>query len=236
MSIEDLLRTMLHQAITTHPARLARMQPTASEAERHRADGAYRAYLRCVALTLGTHHPTGQQAPEDPTAWRAVSDALDAVLSHAAAVDEPDLDAAQRAVRAAVGTQPVAGQRPAPRPMSMQERILGTLTDLAQRVGWQVSIQPQYANTGRVYITAAGAFAVQVELSYHFDTDSCGLHFQGPAIEALELHDSPPEYRYERSTPGGRLSYHALRYADGERITAMLDLIATALQPSPPRP
>jgi hypothetical protein len=120
--------------------------------------------------------------------------------------------------------------------MSMQERILGALTNLARRAGWQVSIQPQYANTGRVYITAANTFTVRLELSYHFDSDSCGLHFNGPAIDALELSDSPSEYRYQRTVRGNVLSYHALRYADGERITAMLDLFGTALRLGTPRP
>ena len=236
MSTKDPLRTMVHQAISTHPARLARMRPAISDTARHRADGAYRAYLQAITLTLGVHHPSGHQASDDTAARRDMLDALDAVLSEAAARDQLDVDAAQRAVQAAVGTQLVAAHRPAPRPMSMQERILGALTDLAQRAGWQVSIQPQYANTGRVYITAADAFAVRVELSYHFDTDRCALHFEGPAIEALGLHDSPPQYRYEHSGHGGRLSYHALRYADGERITAMLDLLTTALQPDTPQP
>lgn len=232
MSTEYPLHTMVHQAISTHPARLARILPAASPAERYRAEGAYRAYLLCIALTLGVHHPTGHEAPENTAAGQAVYDALNTVLGQAAARDELDVDAAQRAVRAAVGAQPVAPLRTAPQPMSMQERILGALTDLAQRAGWQVSIQPRYANTGRVYVTGANAFAVQVEASYHFDIDSCGLHFQGPAIEALGLQDSPPRYRYEH---GGRLSYHALRYADGKRITAMLDLLARALQPGTPR-
>ena len=118
----------------------------------------------------------------------------------------------------------------------MQDRILGTLTGIAQRAGWQVSIQPQYANTGRVYVTAANTFALQVELAYHFDTDSCGLHFQGPAIEALHLHDSPPQYRYQRTAHGRVLSYHALRYADGDRITAMLGLLTRALRPATAAP
>jgi hypothetical protein len=117
-------------------------------------------------------------------------------------------------------------------PMSMQDRILGTIAEIAQHAGWQVSIQPQYANTGRVYITAANTFTVQVELAYHFDTDSCGLHLQGPAIEALDLHDSSPQYRYQRAWRGKVLSYHALRYADGDRITAMLDLLTRALRPA----
>ena len=167
-------------------------------------------------------------------------DALDAVLGRAADADVPDLDAAQRAVHAAVSTQPAAAHRPVSQPMStsmsapmsMQDRILGTLTDIAQRAGWQVSIQPQYADTGRVYITAVNTFAVQVELAYHFDTDSCGLHFHGPAIEALDLHDSPPQYRYQRAWRGRVLSYHALRYADGDGITAMLDLLTRALVPA----
>ena len=232
MSIEDPLRAIVRQAISTHPAGLARTQPTADEAERHRAAGAYHAYLNRLALALGVHHPTGPETAEDSTAWRAVSDA---VLSQAATVDEPDLDATQQALRSAVSTQPVTAHRLPQRPMSMQERILAALTDLAQRAGRQVSIQPQYANTGRVYVTAADTFAVQVELSYHFDIDYCGPHFQGPAIDALEMHDSPPDYRDEHSSQGGRLSYYALRYADGERITAMLDLIATALQPGTQR-
>jgi hypothetical protein len=236
MPIEDTLRTMLHQAITTHPARLARTQPTSSEAERHHADGAYRAYLRSIAAILGARHEPGPGAPVSSTAPEAMVDVLDAVIGRAAAVDEPDLDAAQRAVHAAVPTQPAAAHQPAPRPMSapmsMQDRILGTIADVAQRAGWQVSVQPQYANTGRVYITAANTFTVQVELAYHFDTDACGLHLQGPAIEALDLHDSPPQYRYQRASRGKVLSYHALRYADGDRITAMLDLLTRALTPA----
>jgi hypothetical protein len=234
MSIEDTLRMMLYQAIATHPARLARTQPTSSETDRHHADGAYRAYLRSIAAILGAHHEPAPGTPASSTAPEAAVDRLDAVLSRAAAVDEPDLDAAQRAVHAAVPT--AAAHQPAPQPMSapmsMQDRILGTVTDIAQRAGWQVSVQPQFANTGRVYITAANTFTVQVELAYHFDTGSCGLHFHGPAIEALDLHDSPPQYRFQCVWRGRVLSYHALRYADGDRITAMLDLLTRALTPA----
>jgi hypothetical protein len=74
---------------------------------------------------------------------------------------------------------------------------------------------------------------VQVELSCRFATDYCQLQFHGPAIEALGLRDSSPKYRVRAHQPrqSVELLFSALRCADGERITAMLDLITTALRP-----
>jgi hypothetical protein len=111
----------------------------------------------------------------------------------------------------------------------MQQRILAALTDVGQRAGCQVAVQPQFANTGHVYVTAATTFTTLVEVAYHFDSESCRLLVRGPVIEALQLHDSPPQFRYEHTGHGWQLSYHALRYADGQRITAMLDLLTRAL-------
>jgi hypothetical protein len=115
----------------------------------------------------------------------------------------------------------------------MQERILAALTEVGQRAGGQVNIQPQYANTGHVYISVANGFSTLVELSYDFQAEYCGLHFRGPAIEALGLNDSPPRFRYQNTSSGGQLDYHALRYADGEGIEAMLDLLTRALATQP---
>lgn len=87
MSIEDQPRAMVSRAIATHPAGMAKTEPTTSDAERHRADGAYPAYLVCLPLAFGAHHPPASNAFEGATAWRAVYDAIDAVLSQAAAID-----------------------------------------------------------------------------------------------------------------------------------------------------
>jgi len=228
MLTDDALHTMVYQAITNYPPRLTRRWPSASHADTHRAEGAY---LQCLALALGGRYPMGgNESAQDIAAWQAVYDALDTVLRQAAStLHEPDYDATLRAVRAVADTHGLVPPRRAAGPMSMQERILAALSEVGQRAGYHVSIQPQFANTGRVYYTAAATFTTLVELAYRFDTDRCALHLLGPAIEALELHDSPPRFRYEHTTHGWQVGYHALRYADGERITAMLDLLARAL-------
>jgi len=225
---------MVYKAINSYPPRFTRVWPAAGPADTYRAEGTYRAWLQCLALAVGGHYPLGSASPEDTAAWRAMLDALDEVLSQAAAtLDDPDYDAALRAVHAAAAVHGLAPPRPAPRPMSMQERILGALTEVGQRAGCQVSIQPQFANTGRVYYTAGTTFTTLVELSYDFQTDYCGLRFHGPAIEALGLHDSPPQFRYQHTVHGWQLGYHMLRYADGAGITAMLDLLTRALTAGP---
>jgi hypothetical protein len=226
---DHALRTMVYKAIRSYPPRFNRTW-RADTAEPHRAEGAYRAYLQCITLAPGGHYPMGNASPEATAAWRAVHDAVDTVLRQAAStLDEPDDDAAMRAVHAVADTHGLTPQQPASRPVSMQERILAALTEVGRRAGHQVNIQPEYANTGRVYYTAKDGFALLVELSYQFHADNCLLHLQGPAIEALSLQDSPPQFRYERAPHGWRLSYYALRYADGDRITAMLDLLTQAL-------
>jgi hypothetical protein len=52
MSIVDLLRSVPRQATSTQSARLARMRPIASPAERHRADGAYLTDTRRHAIVM----------------------------------------------------------------------------------------------------------------------------------------------------------------------------------------
>jgi hypothetical protein len=229
---DDALRPMVHQAIDNHPPRFTRLRPSAPRAEMHRAEGAYRAYLRCIALAIGGHYPTGMSAQEVAAiaAWRALHDALDMVLTEAAStLDEPDYDAALRAVRAVAEARALAPQCLVPRVMTMQERILAALIGVGQRAGRHVNTQPQYANTGHVFYTASYSFAALAQVSYHFDPDRCTLHLRGPAIEALHLTDSPPLFRYEPTESGWQLSFYVLRYADGEQITAMLDLLARAL-------
>jgi hypothetical protein len=228
---DDALHALVYKAISSHPPRRARLSPAASPTDTHRAEGAYRAYLDSIALFLGAHYPMGgQESPQDITAWRTLRDALDTVLSHAAStLGEPDYDDALRQVHTVAEAHGLTPRRRTPQPPSMQERILTALTDLGDRTGCQVTIQRQFANTGRLYYTAGTGFTVLVELAYHFDTDSCALHYQGPAIEALHLRDSPPSFRYEHGPTGRQLNFHALRYTDGERITTMLDLLARAL-------
>lgn len=230
MLTDDALRTMVYQAIGSYPPRLTRIWPSTSHADTHRAEGAYRAYLDGIALALGGQHPMGNESPQHTASWWALRDALDTVLSRAAATpQQPDYDATLRVVQAVAKAHGLAPHHHTPRPMSTQDRILAALAEVGQRAGCQVNTQPHFANTGRVYFTASTAFSTLVELSYHFDTDRCGLHFQGPAIDALQVHDSPPQFRYEHTSHGWQLGYHALRYADGERITAMLDLLTQAL-------
>jgi hypothetical protein len=95
------LRTMLYKAISTEPARFARVHYTAMPADTHRAEGAHRAYLHCLALAVGGHYPMGHESPRDLAAWRALYDALGKVIGQAAATfDEPDYDATVRAVHA----------------------------------------------------------------------------------------------------------------------------------------
>jgi hypothetical protein len=227
---DDGLYTLVYKAISNHPPRRARLSPAASPTDTHRAEGAYRAYLDSIALVLGAHYPMGQESAQDITGWRTLHDALDTVLSQAAStLGEPDYDGTLRRVHAVAEAHALVPHRRTPQPPSMQERILTALTDLGDRSGCRVTIQRQFANTGRLYYTAGTGFTLLVELAYHFDTDSCALHYQGPAIEALHPRDSPPRFRYEHGSTGAQLNFHALRYADGERITAMLDLLARAL-------
>src|SRR5262249_54823750 len=181
---EDALRTIVYQAISTDPARFAHVHYTAMPADTHRAEGAHRAYLQCLTLTVGghyPHYPMGHDAPEEVAAWRALHDALGMVISQAArTLDEPDYDAALRAAHAVAAGHVPAPARHTARPTSMQDRVLTALTAVGQQAGCQVSSQPQYANTGRMYFTAAATFTTLVELSYHFDTDRCALHLHGP--------------------------------------------------------
>ncbi|MEU1811050.1 hypothetical protein [Micromonospora aurantiaca (nom. illeg.)] len=230
MQNHHALRLMVQQAISTEPARFARLHPIAMPADTHRAEGAQRAYLHCLTLVLGDLRPTGD-APADTA---SLGDALGEVIRHAAdTLDEPDYDAVVRAVRAIAALHVPPPPLGTARPLSMQERILAALTDVGQRVAHQVTIQPVYANTGRMYITLADTFTTLVEVLYDFQGEYCGLQFRGPGIDALGLQDSPPRYRYRRSASGDQLDYHHLRYTDGERITAMLDLLARALAFTP---
>jgi hypothetical protein len=225
---------MVHQAINTDPARFARVHYTAMPADAHRTEGAHHAYLQCLALAVGGQYPMGDSTPDDGAAWRAMHDELCEVIRQAAdTLDEPDYDAAVSAVRAVASTYVPTPTHHAARPTSMQERILAALTDVGQRAGCQVNLQPDYVNTGRMYITTAITFSVLVELSYMFGPDTCQLYFRGPLIEALGLHDSPPRFRYQNTSSGGQLDYHALRYAEGDRIDAMLDLLTRALAMRP---
>jgi hypothetical protein len=169
----DALYTLVYKAISNHPARRARLSPAAGPTDTHRAEGSYRAYLDSIALLPGAHYPMGQESPQDITAWRTLRDALDTVLSQAAStLGEPDYDDTLRRVRAVAAAHALVPDRQAPQPLSMQERILTALTDLGDRSGCQVTIQRQFANTGRLYYTAGTGFTVLAELAYHFDTDS----------------------------------------------------------------
>ena len=234
MSIEDTLRTMLRQAIATHPARLARIQPTSSEAERHRADGGtaptYGASRRSSAPTTNPGPGTGQQHRTGKEV-----DGVDAVLGRAAAVDEPDLDAAQRAF-AAVSTQPATARRRNPchamsAPMSMQGRILGTHPDIAQRAG--CSQHPIAVHQHGPRLGTVDTFTVQVELA----STSTPTPADCTSKAQPSRHSTCTTRRRSTGTSaawhGTVLSYHALRYADGDQITAMLDLLTRALTPAP---
>lgn len=98
---DDALRVMVYKAIQHYPPRFVRTW-RANPAEPHRAEGAYRAYLDCLALAVGGDYPWGARSTQDTAAWRALYDALDTVLGEAAMpLGEPDYDAAVRAVRAA---------------------------------------------------------------------------------------------------------------------------------------
>lgn len=199
MLTEKALHTMVYQAINTDPARFARTRHTAKPADTHRTEGAHSAYLQCLAPTVSGHHPMST-SPDD-AAGRALHDALREVIRQAADTpDVPDYDAAVRTVRAVAATH--APAQHATRPMSMQDRILAALVEIGGRAGCQVNIQPEWANTGRMYITAATTFSTLVELSYQFNPDYCGLHLRGPAIEALGLQDSPPQFSYQHTTRG----------------------------------
>jgi hypothetical protein len=230
---EHALRILVYKAIDSHPPRFTRRRPSALPADVHHAEGAYDTYLTCIALALGGRYPMGYASTQEVAAWRSLHQALGTAISQAAAtLDEPDYDAALGAVRDTAQAHGLAARRVRQRPLSMQERILGALTDIGQQAGHQVSIQPQYANTGRIYYSAGTGLTVLAEAAYHFDPDSCGLYFTGPAIEASGLRDSPPQFRYEKFVDGRRLSFYALRYTDGDRITAMLDLLTRALTPT----
>ena len=237
MPHDEILYPIVRQAINHHPPRVARVRPSAGRNDTLRAEGAYRAYLHCLALALGGSHPTGGgESPDDIAAWQAVCDALDTAISRTAAtLHEPDYGAALQAVYAVADAHGLRPQPQPAKPMTMQQRLLAAVTDRARRAGHQVTIQPEYANTGRVYITAGTTFTTLVQLSYDFQTDSCSLHFRGPGIDALGLRDSPPKYRYEPGTHGPQLSY-LLRYADGDALTAMLDLLGRALTGSHTQP
>lgn len=230
MPHDEILRSIVRRAINHHPPRATRLRPSAGHGDSLRVEGAYRAYLHCLALALDNRYPTGGgESPDDIAAWHAVVDTLDAAIGRAAStLDEPDYDAAVQAVYAVADAH---GPRPQPHPaapMTMQQRIVAAVTDVGQRAGHQVTSQPEYANTGHVYITAGTTFTTLVQLSYDFQNDRCSLHFRGPGINALGLRDSPPKYRYEPGTHGPQLSY-LLRYADGDRLTEMLDLLRRAL-------
>jgi hypothetical protein len=226
---DDALRAMLHHAISTYPPRLARVSPHTDPAEMYRAEGAYRAYLRCIALALGGYDPASSQLPEttDAAAWWALRDDLDTVLAQA--IPQPDDNATLRAVRAVAAARGLQPHQPAPAVVSMQERILTVLGAVGYRAGLDVSRQPDFANTGHLYYTARHGLSALTQVAYRFDAQRCELHLQGPAIDALGLHDSPPRFRYIHTRHGWRLSFWELPYGDGERITVALDLLARAL-------
>lgn len=111
---------------------------------------------------------------------------------------------------------------------TMQEKILGALEYAAKANLMEVTNQPAFSNTGHLYVTRIGMFAVHVEASYVFNNTYCVLTFSGPGIEALHLSDSPPAYRIE----DGDLAFHHLDYSDEARIREMISLFSSATKSS----
>jgi len=237
---DEALRVMVHHAIDVHAARHRTRHITAGLQDTGGAEGAWRTYLECIAVALGGRYPFGPLADDQTVsaAWRTLLHAVDRVLSQAATpLEEPDYDTTVRALRAIATIDPTAGS-PAltGHPPTIQERILAAATDAGDRAGCRVSIQPQYANTGRVYFTPGKEFNPRVTLRYRFNDDYCSLHFTGPGIGALGQREFLRPSGVDRPVPGRagwELVLHHLSYDDGERIEAMLTMLGQALATHP---
>lgn len=235
---DEALRVMVHHAIDVHAARYRTRHVTASRRDTWGADDAWRTYLECIALALGGRYPFDGMTDDGVAAWRTLLHAVDRILSQAATpLQEPDFDTTVRELRALATINPTAGP-PAmtDHPPTIQERILAAATDAGHRAGCQVSVQPQYANTGSVYFTPGQGFTPRVTLRYRFNDDYCSLHFAGPGIDALGPREFGRTSGFERPVPGragGELVFHYLRYVDGERIEAMLTMLGQALAAHP---
>jgi hypothetical protein len=104
----------------------------------------------------------------------------------------------------------------------MQTRILGRLHAIAAEAGLELVDQPNYANTGILYAQDS-EFTTHWQVRYDFQSDHCGLHLQGRAVnDAQPVDRLPYTFRWQ----GGVLSFHVLRYDDGERIRAMFQLVS----------
>jgi hypothetical protein len=237
---DEALRVMVHHAIDVHAARYRTRHVTASLRDTWGAEGAWRTYLECIALALGGRYPFGRMADDGSVAatWHTLLHAVERVLSQAATpLEEPDYDTTLHTLRALATTNPASGP-PAvtDHPPTIQERILAAATDAGHRAGCRVSVQPQYANTGRVYFTPGQEFTPRVTLRYRFNDDYCSLHFTGPGIGVLGLREFRRPSGAERPVPGPagwELVFHHLPYVDGERIEAMLTMLGQALAAHP---
>jgi hypothetical protein len=103
---------------------------------------------------------------------------------------------------------------------NMQTKILEAFERIAANAGLEAVQKGDSANTGHVYIQ--DGFDTLLDIRYSFQSGYCTLALRGPAVTALGLADSPPAYRVG---PAGTVTYHALKYADSERVKAMLALV-----------
>ena len=107
---------------------------------------------------------------------------------------------------------------------SMQSRILRLIEVTLQDADLEVAQQTSFSNRGHVY-GIRGLYNV-VDICFEFDSTSCQISLDGPAIALANPEDNPPAYRVVK----GVVAYHNLKYTDGARLEGLLKLLRTALR------
>jgi hypothetical protein len=110
--------------------------------------------------------------------------------------------------------------------INIQTKLLGRIEQalLALCNGFEVAESKTAGNVGTLMLQR-GVFT-EVSVSYAFQSDYATIAVSGPAVDRLELPDNPPQWR--RSDRNGAISWHMLRYVDGERVADMIDVVRQA--------
>lgn len=112
---------------------------------------------------------------------------------------------------------------------TMQDKILIEIERILKAAGLDPAIQRQYANLGTIF--GQVGFSTGVEVAFDFQAKVCTLGIAGPGVDALDLADNPPVYRYEAKRsdrPRNAVKFYALDYNDGARIGAFRKLLGQA--------
>lgn len=115
---------------------------------------------------------------------------------------------------------------------SMQALIIEQIEKRVTDAGLTLTQAAEWTNTGRLYAIDE-SLHTEVEIGYSFQADYCSIGLKGPGINELDIDDNPPLWRMDRK-PGGNdpsdhiVTFHALDYANAQRLNEMLSLIEQA--------